>query len=56
MGHSGSTSGYSASLQRFPNDRLTVIVLCNLGEQGLATTLAKGVAELYFQTVSTKDP
>src|ERR1043166_4799819 len=29
IGHSGSTSGFSASLQRFPDNKLTVIVLCN---------------------------
>jgi CubicO group peptidase (beta-lactamase class C family) len=44
IGHSGSTSGFSASLQRFPDERLTVIVLCNLGEEGVATGLARQVA------------
>ena len=48
IGHSGSTSGFSASLQRFPQDKLAVIVLCNFGEQGVATKIARGVAELYF--------
>src|SRR5437899_6119826 len=46
IGHSGSTSGFSASLQRFPEQRLTVIVLCNLGEQAVATVIARGVANL----------
>jgi D-alanyl-D-alanine carboxypeptidase len=50
VGHSGSTSGFSASLQRFPQERLTVILLCNLGEQGVATKLARGVADLYFKS------
>ena len=48
IGHSGSTAGFSASLQRFPDDMLTVIVLCNLGKQGIATRLGRGVADLYF--------
>jgi CubicO group peptidase (beta-lactamase class C family) len=48
IGHSGSTSGFSASLQRFPDDRLAVIVLCNLDEQGLATKLALAVADRYL--------
>ena len=48
IGHSGSTSGFSASLQRFPDQHLTVIVLCNLGEQSLATLIARGVANLRF--------
>lgn len=46
IGHSGSTAGFSASFQRFPDQRLTVIVLCNLGEQNAATIIARGVAKL----------
>lgn len=45
--HSGSTSGFTASLLRFPEEKLAVIVLCNLGEQGAATHVAKGVADLF---------
>jgi CubicO group peptidase (beta-lactamase class C family) len=48
IGHSGSTSGFSASLQRFPDDKLTVIVLCNSDEPNIATTLAKAIAGFYF--------
>lgn len=48
IGHSGSTSGFSASLQRFPDDQLTVIVLCNSDELNIATTLAKRIATFYF--------
>ncbi len=49
IGHSGSTSGFSASLQRFPDDKLTVIVLCNSDEPNIATTLAKTIAGFYFE-------
>ena len=52
IGHSGSTSGFSASLQRFPEDGLTVILLCNSDEPNIATTLAKAIAGFYF--TSTK--
>lgn len=45
--HSGSTSGFTASLLRFPQEKLAVIVLCNLGEQGAATHVAKGIADLF---------
>ena len=48
IGHGGSTSGFSASYQRFPNDKLTVIVLCNVGKQGIATSVAHAIADLYF--------
>ncbi len=52
IGHSGSTSGFSASLQRFPAYKLTVMVLCNSGESGVATALAKGVAEFYLPALA----
>ncbi|MGH8527403.1 MAG: serine hydrolase domain-containing protein, partial [Gammaproteobacteria bacterium] len=45
--HSGSTSGFTASLLRFPDEKLAIIVLCNLGEQGTATHVAKGIADLF---------
>jgi len=48
IGHGGSTSGFSASLQRFPDDHLAVIVLTNTDEQ-IATKLARGIAALYFR-------
>jgi CubicO group peptidase (beta-lactamase class C family) len=44
--HSGSTSGFTASLLRFPEERLAIIVLCNFGEQATATHVAKGIADL----------
>lgn len=47
IGHGGSTSGFSVSLQRFPEDRLTVILLTNTDEQ-IATTLARELAAFYF--------
>ncbi len=48
LGHSGSTSGFSASLQRFPDDKLTVIVLCNSDEPNFATALARTIASFYL--------
>jgi hypothetical protein len=47
IGHGGSTSGFSASNQRFPDDRLAVIILTNTDEE-IATTLAKKVATFFF--------
>jgi D-alanyl-D-alanine carboxypeptidase len=49
IGHGGSTSGFSASLQRFPDDHLAVIILTNTDEQ-IATTLARKIATFYFVT------
>jgi hypothetical protein len=48
IGHGGSTSGFSASYQTFPDDKLTIIVLCNLGKRGIATDLAHAIADLHF--------
>jgi len=47
IGHGGATSGFSASIQRFPDDHLAVIILSNTDEQ-IATTLAKEAATFYF--------
>jgi D-alanyl-D-alanine carboxypeptidase len=47
IGHGGATSGFSASLQRFPEDHLAVIILTNTDEQ-IATTLARKIATFYF--------
>jgi CubicO group peptidase (beta-lactamase class C family) len=41
----GAGSGFSTSLTRFPDDQVTVIVLCNLNSFLLADALARGVAE-----------
>jgi len=48
IGHGGATSGFSASIQRFPADQLAVIILTNTDEQ-IATTLAKKIATFYLE-------
>ena len=44
--HSGSTAGYSAFLTRFPDEKVSVAVLCNVATN--ATTLARAVADIYL--------
>ena len=44
--HSGTTAGYSAFLTRFPDQHLSVAVLCNVSTN--ATQLAHAVADLYL--------
>lgn len=57
IGHSGSTSGFSASFQRFPDNKLTIILFCNSGESGVATALAKKIATFYLpKAVAIKLP
>jgi len=47
IGHGGSTSGFSASLQRFPDDHLAIIILTNTDEQ-IATILARHIGGFYL--------
>ena len=48
IGHPGSTSGFAAANLRFPDDGLTVVVLCNSGGDGVANGVAKAVAGVYL--------
>lgn len=47
IGHGGSTSGFSATIQRFPSEKLTVILLTNTDE-AVATRLARKLADLHL--------
>jgi len=47
VSHSGSTAGYRAHLTRFPDQQVSVAVLCNVST-GNATQSADAVAELYL--------
>ena len=47
IGHSGSTSGFSATIQRSPDDKLAIIILTNTDEP-IATALAKKIATFFF--------
>ena len=49
VGHSGYTSGFSSTFQVYPADQLTIIVLCNLGEESLATILADNLARFCLK-------
>ena len=51
--HSGSTAGYSAFLTRFPDQKLSVAVLCNVATN--ATALAHSVADQYLG-ITTRAP
>jgi CubicO group peptidase (beta-lactamase class C family) len=47
VSHSGSTAGYRAHLMRYPEQHLSVAVLCNVAS-GNATQYAQTVADLYL--------
>ena len=46
--HGGSWGGYRAELMRFPDERTSVAVLCNVGSSD-PSRLARGVAEIYLE-------
>ena len=46
--HPGDKPGFSSTISRFPDDRLTIIVLCNNSTESPAFALSLGLADLYF--------
>jgi hypothetical protein len=54
VSHGGSWAGYRAELMRFPEQRLTVACLCNLGTAD-PTRLATEVAEIYLGAALAPD-
>jgi CubicO group peptidase (beta-lactamase class C family) len=48
VSHGGLTSGFSASIQRFPDDGLAIIVLTNSNEEDVAIQVGADIAALYF--------
>jgi hypothetical protein len=47
MSHDGETIGFRTTIQRFPDDQLTIIILTNR-EDTNPEELALKVADLYF--------
>jgi hypothetical protein len=47
MWHYGETVGFRTAIERFPDDQLTVVVLCNRSDLA-AQDLALKVADLYL--------
>ena len=55
ISHSGSTAGYRAQLSRYPDQHVSVAVLCNVSS-GNATQAAESVASLYLEGAITPPP
>ena len=47
MSHGGSTIGFRTTIQRFPDDQLTVVILANRADVN-PEALALKVADLYL--------
>jgi CubicO group peptidase (beta-lactamase class C family) len=54
ISHGGQTAGFAANISRYVTDDLTVIVLTNLGDQGLGGVIARGVAKIYLPEISMR--
>ena len=52
--HGGQTAGFSASIALYPEDRMTVIVLCNIGTAGVARHIGQAIAKLYIPALSLR--
>ncbi len=50
MWHYGETVGFRNSIQRFPNDHLTVVVLCNRADLNAIDSALMKIAEMYLET------
>lgn len=55
VSHSGSTAGYRAWLGRYPDQGLSVAVLCNVASAN-ATQLGHRVADVYLNTIIPQRP
>ena len=54
ISHGGQTAGFAANISRYIGDDLSVIVLTNLGDIGLGTTIARGIAKIYLPDISLR--
>lgn len=53
--HSGALYGYRTEILRFPEQRFTVLCLCNLSSTAV-TNLSRQVADVYLEKELQKDP
>jgi CubicO group peptidase (beta-lactamase class C family) len=51
MWHYGETIGFRSAIQRFPNENLTVIILCNRADLN-PSALALQMTDLYLTPVT----
>ncbi len=54
ISHGGQTAGFAANNSRYVDADLSVIVLTNLGTQGLGSSIARGIAKIYIPSILLK--
>ncbi len=52
--HGGQTAGFAANNSLYVDSDLQIIVLSNLGTQGLGSSIARGIAKIYIPSISLK--
>ncbi len=52
--HGGQTAGFAANISRYTDADLDIVVLTNLGTQGLGSQIARGIAKIYIPAISLK--
>lgn len=52
VGHNGSILGFATNITRFINDKITVIVLCNLDKIVRPDAIAKEIGGYYCPTLA----
>ncbi len=53
ISHPGSWQGFETQISRYVDDKLTVVVLCNLAGSNPGR-IAEGVAQIYFSSDKLK--
>ncbi len=54
LSHGGQTAGFASNISRYTDAGLDIIVLTNLGDQGLGSVIARGIAKIYIPSISLK--
>jgi CubicO group peptidase (beta-lactamase class C family) len=54
IGHTGQTSGFNSVNNRYVDDGLSIIILTNTDEAGLAALLANRIAKIYVPAMSLR--
>ena len=52
VSHNGSILGFASNMTRFIDDRITVILLCNLDRISRPDAIAKEIAGYYSQAIA----
>lgn len=52
--HGGQTAGFAANISQYVDSDISIVVLTNLGTQGLGNSFAQGIAKFYIPTLSLR--